>query len=263
MSHMWSLWRTLRATCSFLDLALSSCLCQYLCHVQGFSAPVRQDCTDDGCPLQTAPGHPPRFLSWRDEALCNPPVWATLPNCGSHCCPSERKMKEIRAEFERRRLTESGEGKKLPRKNISRCTDVHWSKRDTKLRSFILPYHNGNLSSICFSISKSSLFMSLPLSIYTSLIKIGDGKKKVAAGFKASNCLAVVVGCKLDQMSWPSIPQWWNRPGGTPVSWERSIHDDGDIKDMLTNSHTQENIPTNSHVPVSKAQWEAHVLIRQ
>lgn len=49
--------------------------------------------------------------------------------------------------------------------------------------------------------------MSLPLSIYTSLIKIGGGKKKVTAGFKASNCLAVVVGCKLDQMSWPSIPQ--------------------------------------------------------
>ncbi len=49
--------------------------------------------------------------------------------------------------------------------------------------------------------------MSLPLSIYTSLIKTGCGKKKVTAGFKASNCSAVVVGCKLDQMNLPSITE--------------------------------------------------------
>lgn len=213
--------RTLRATCSFLDLALSSCLCQYLCHVQGFSAPVRQDCTDDGCPLQTAPGHPPRFLSWRDEALCNPPVWATLPNCGSHCCPSERKMKKIRAEFERRRLTESGEWKKLPRKNKYPGALMFTGARETP--NWGVSFH---LIIMEIWVAFVFQFQKAPFScpIYTSLIKIGGGWKKVTAGFKASNCLAVVVGCKLDQMSWPSIPQWWNRPGGTSVSWERSIH---------------------------------------
>lgn len=45
--------------------------------------------------------------------------------------------------------------------------------------------------------------MFLPLSIYTSLIKIGCGKKKVTTGFKASNCSAVVAGCKLDQIQRP------------------------------------------------------------
>lgn len=90
---------------------------------------------------------------------------------------------------------------------ISRCTDVHRSKKDIKLEPFISPCHNGNLSTICFQFQKGSLFMSLPLSIHTSLIKIGCGKEKVTAGFKATNCSAVVVGCKLDQMNWPSITQ--------------------------------------------------------
>lgn len=80
---------------SILDAVLPSCVLLYLCNVLGLAPPARDYSTEDGRPPQTTPGPAPRFLSWRDEALCSPAGWATPPNYGSHCCPSERETLKI------------------------------------------------------------------------------------------------------------------------------------------------------------------------
>lgn len=153
-------------------------------------------------------------------------------------------MGKARAQIEDKRSgVEEGQRDAERMSVISRCTDVPRSADDIKLKPFISPCHNGNLRTICFQFQKGSLFMSRPLSIYTSLIKTGCGKKKkekkkVTAGFKASNCSAVVVGRKLDQMNWPSITHWWNGPGGAAVSRQGSVHGKMEIWKRCTHTHT-------------------------
>lgn len=88
-------------------------------------------------------------------------------------------MGKARAQIEDKRSgVEEGQRDAERTSVISRCTDVPRSADDIKLKPFISPCHNGNLRTICFQFQKGSLFMSRPLSIYTSLIKTGCGKKK-------------------------------------------------------------------------------------
>ena len=153
----------------------------YLCNAPHSAAPSRESSTEDGLRPHISPGPPPRFLRWRDKAPCSPPGWATPPNYGSHCCLSDGVMHDGKSERQmedKRSGVEEGQRDAERISMISRCTDVPRSKDDIKLKPFISPCHNGNLRTICFQFQKGSLFMSRPLSIYTSLIKTGCGKKR-------------------------------------------------------------------------------------
>ena len=152
----------------------------YLCTAWGSAAPARDCSPEDGRPPRTVPGPRPRFLSWREEAPCSTLGWATPPNCESHCCLSESGKR--RRENEDMKRLKQRQRQKLDIQ-VHRCSP---EREEILTEAFSPPCHNGNLHNM-FPISKSSLFMSLPLSIYTRLITCGCGKG-VTAGFKASDC---------------------------------------------------------------------------
>jgi len=145
----------------------------YLCYMQDFAAPVREDSNRDGSSLQTVPERRTHFLCWKDEALCSLPVWATPLNYGSHCCPSESKMGELGEKLKTKKwVNKKARGDRDAARVVTafRCTDVHWSREDIKPKHFISPCHNGN--QFVSNFKKLSHHAPSFIHLYTSDLKL-------------------------------------------------------------------------------------------